>query len=186
MATSLAKEGFTRVLPIPGLEEKADGLRVGSFQRFRLVCTKGRLQVTERHELTDMRMTAALLATMTLCGCVGSTSASPQESANVTSACELASDGAALDGRLVSFRSGFVVGVEHVRVVDPRCPSLMVFLRAADSKVDLTLCSQPNIRFGCPVNPDLEVKATFTGVFRASKRGGIVNVISMTEVSSDR
>jgi len=35
-----------------------------------------------------------------------------------------------------------------------------------------------------PVNPDFEVKAISTGVFHASKGGGIVDVISMTEVSA--
>jgi len=131
-------------------------------------------------------MTVALTATLSLCACGGSGSASPQEPANATSACEFATDGAALDGRLVRFRSGFDVAVEHVRVLDSKCPQLMVSLHhAADSNVDLTLCSEPNFRFGCPGNPDFEVKATFTGVFHASKRGGIVEVISMTEVSGE-
>jgi hypothetical protein len=75
--------------------------------------------------------------------------------------------------------------VEHVRVLDSECPQIMVFLRAADSNVDLTLCSEANLRYGCPVNPDFEVKATFTGVFHASKGGGVVDVISMTEVSGE-
>jgi hypothetical protein len=132
-----------------------------------------------------MRTTVALLAAMSLCACDGSGSASPLEPANVTSVCELATGGAALDGRLVRFRSGFDVAVEHVRVLDSECPQIMVFLHASDSNVDLTLCSQPNNRFGCPANPDFKVKATFTGVFHASKGGGIVDVISMTEVSSE-
>lgn len=61
----------------------------------------------------------------------------------------------------------------------------MVFLHpAADSNVDLTLCSAPDSRHVCPVDPDFEVKATFTGVFHASRDGGgHVAVTSMTEVS---
>jgi hypothetical protein len=131
-------------------------------------------------------MTVALTATMSLCACDGSGSASSPEPTNVTSACELATSGTAFDERLVRFRSGFDVAVEHVRVLDSECPQIMVFLHAADSNVDLSLCSEPNYRFGCPANPDFKVKATFTGVFRASKNGGIVDVISMTEVSSER
>src|SRR5688572_1165884 len=114
-----------------------------------------------------MRLTVVLTATMSLCACDGSGSASLREPVNITSACELATDGAAFDGRLVRFRSGWDVAVEHVRVLDSECPQIMVFLRATDSNVDLTLCNEPNFRFGCPVNPDFEVKATFTGVFHA-------------------
>jgi hypothetical protein len=133
-----------------------------------------------------MRTTVvALTATISLCACDGSGSGSPQEPLNISSACELAKRGAALDGRLVRFRSGFDVAVEHVRVLDTGCPPIMVFLRAADSNVDLTLCNETNLRYGCPVNPDFEVKATFTGVFHASEGGGIVDVISMTEVSGE-
>jgi hypothetical protein len=133
-----------------------------------------------------MKITVALAATVSLCACDGSGSASPQEPANVTSVCQLATDGGILDGRLVRFRSGFDVAVEHVRVVDSKCPQIMVFLHhAADSNVDLTLCSEPNSRFGCPVSPDFKVKATFTGVFHASKTGGVVDVISMAEVSGE-
>ena len=133
-----------------------------------------------------MRITVALTATMSLCACDGSSHATAQKPVNVTSACEFATDAAGLDGRLVRFRSEWDVAVEHVRVLDSECPRIMVFLHASDSNVDLTLCSQPNKRFGCPVNPDFKVKATFTGVFHASKGGGIVDVISMTEVSSER
>jgi hypothetical protein len=140
-----------------------------------------------RYEPTNMRIAVALSVTISLCACVGRGSTSPQQSVKVISACELATDGAAtLDGQLVRFRSGFDVAIEHVRVVDSQCPEIMVFLRAGDSNVDLTLCSEKDSRFGCPVNPDFHVKATFTGVFRASKGGGIVNLVSMTEVSSAR
>jgi hypothetical protein len=63
---------------------------------------------------------------------------------------------------------------------------MSVFLHAVDSNVDMTLCSEANLRFGCPVNPDLKVKATFIGVFHASNlAGGVVDVISMTEVSDE-
>jgi hypothetical protein len=132
-----------------------------------------------------MRTAVALMAAMSLYACGGPGSAAALEPVNVTSVCELATGGAALDGRLVRFRSGFDVAVEHVRVLDSACPQLMVFLHASDSNVDLTLCSEPKKRFGCPANPDFKVKATFTGVFHASKGGGIVDVISMTEVSSE-
>jgi hypothetical protein len=74
-----------------------------------------------------------------------------------------------------------------VRVVDSRCPRINLFLhRAADSGLDLTLCSEAGMRFGCPVNPDFKVKATFTGVFHASNsNGGFVEAIAMNDVSSD-
>lgn len=133
-----------------------------------------------------MRLTIALMASVPLCACNGLDSVSPQEPVSVTSACQLATNGAALDGRLVRFRSGLDFAVEHVRVLDPECPQLMVFLHTtADSNVDLTLCSEPNSRFGCPVSPDFKVKATFTGVFHASKTGGAVDVLSIAEVSGE-
>ena len=130
-----------------------------------------------------MRIRVALTATMSLCACDGSSHATAQKPVNVTSACEFATDAAGLDGRLVRFRSEWDVAVEHVRVLASGCPQLEVFLHhAADSSIDLTLCSEPNFRYGCPVNPDFAVKATFTGVFHASKSGGVVDVISMTEI----
>ena len=133
-----------------------------------------------------MRLIIALMASVALCACDGLDSVSPQELVSVTSACQLATNGAALDGRLVRFRSGLDFAVEHVSVVDPECPELMVFLRTtADSNVDLTLCSEPNSRFGCPVSPDFKVKATITGIFHASKTGGVVDVISIAEVSGE-
>ena len=127
-----------------------------------------------------------LMAAMALCACDRSGGNSPQEPTQVASVCELATGGAALDGRLVRFRSRFDVGVEFVRAFDSECPRIMVFLRASSSNVDLTLCSEPGMRYGCPVDPYREVKATFTGVFRGSKGGGVVQVTSMTEVASDQ
>jgi len=137
--------------------------------------------------IIDMRTSVAIATTIALSACDGSGRVSAQEPANVTSVCELATDAADLDGRLVKFRSGWEVGVEFVRVLDSECPQMQVFLHhVTDSNVDLTLCSEPNMPFGCPVNPDFAVSGTFTGVFHASKRGGYVDVISMTEVSSKR
>jgi hypothetical protein len=130
-------------------------------------------------------MIAALVTILGLCSCGGSESSSPQQLVNVDSVCDLAIGGTALDGRLVKFRSGFEVAVEHVRANDSACPQAMVFLRADDSSVDLTLCSEANSRFGCPVNPDFEVKATFAGTFHASKGGGFVDVTSMTDIRSE-
>ena len=123
---------------------------------------------------------------MALCACVGRGDTSSGKPINVGSVCELATKTAAFNGRLVRFRSGFDVAVEHVRVVDSRCPGIMVFLHSEHSGVDLTLCTEKDQRFGCPVNPDLEVRATFTGVFRGSKGGGIVDLISMDDLSSSR
>ena len=133
-----------------------------------------------------MRTSVALAATISLCACDGSGSVSSQEPADFASACELATNAEALDGRLVRFRSGWDVGVEFVRVLDSQCPQIQLFLHAADSNVDLTLCSEPNFRFGCPVNPDFEAKATFTGVFHVVKRVAYIDLISMAEVSSER
>jgi hypothetical protein len=130
-------------------------------------------------------MTVAALAIVCLCACVGSSSQASKESSSFTSVCELAKGGAALDGRLVKFRSEWELGVEFARVVDSRCPRINLFLRH-DSSLDLTLCSETGMRFGCPVDPYLKVKATFTGVFHAwNSNGGSVEVVSMTDVSSD-
>ena len=84
------------------------------------------------------------------------------------------------------FRSKFELGVEFVRVVDAKCPRINLFLRAADQSIDLSLCSEEGMRFGCPVNPDFKVSAAFMGVFHASKSdGGSVKVVSMTDISSE-
>lgn len=131
-------------------------------------------------------MIVAALAAMCLCACDVSETETPKTQGDLTSACEIAKGGSALDGQLVRFRSEFDLGVEYVRVVDSRCPRIHLFLRAANPAVDLTLCSEEGMRFGCPANPDLKVKVTFTGVFHASKfEGGVVEVTSITEISSD-
>lgn len=128
----------------------------------------------------------AAITAMCLSACEGSRHETSKGPIELTSACELAK-GAALDGRLVRFRSGFDLGVEFVRVVDAGCPRINLFLRAADQSIDLTLCSEEGMRFGYPVNPDFNVKATFTGVFRAAKPdGGSVKVVSMTDISGER
>jgi hypothetical protein len=123
---------------------------------------------------------------MCLHACDGWSSEGLKEPIQLTSACELAKGSAALDGRLIRFRSEWEVGVEHVRAFDSRCPRINLFLRGANPSVDLTLCSEEGMRFGCPVNPDFKVQATFTGVFHDwNSKGGSIVVISMTEISSE-
>lgn len=130
-------------------------------------------------------MIVAALAVMWLCACEGSSREASKEPIDIDSACELEKGGAALDGRLVRFRSEFDLGVEFVRAFDRRCPRIQLFLRTANRSVDFTLCSEEGMRFGCPVNPDFQVQATFTGVFHDwHSKGGSVDVISMTEIAS--
>jgi small subunit ribosomal protein S10 len=95
-------------------------------------------------------------------------------------------DGTKIDMVLTDLNMPEMGGVEFVRVLDSQCPQIQLFLHAADSNVDLTLCSEPNFRFGCPVNPDFEVKATFTGVFHVRNRVTYIDLISMAEVSRER
>jgi hypothetical protein len=66
-------------------------------------------------------------------------------------------------------------------------PRIYLFLRAADETIDLTLCSAEGMRFGCPVNPDFKVNATFMGLLHARKPGlASVTVLSMKDISSGR
>jgi hypothetical protein len=132
-----------------------------------------------------LRVALAAIAATSLHACDGARMASPGAPVDLSSACEL-EKGAAFDGQVVRFRARFEGGVEHVRAFDEGCPRINLFLRADNPGVDLSLCSEKDMRFGCPFNSDLEVKATFSGVFRASKSdGGSVTVTSISDVVSE-
>lgn len=100
--------------------------------------------------------------------------------------CRLVAEGRSFDNRLVRVRSGVGAGVDHIRLFGKECPASTVFAVSLDGGVDLTLCRSRELSemFGCPVDGESGVRATFTGTYHFVSDGvGRMDVRSMTEVS---
>lgn len=100
--------------------------------------------------------------------------------------CRLVAEGRDFDKRIVRVRSRFGAGAEHVRLFDSECPESSVFAVSPDGRVDITLCRTDKlaVKFGCPVDGESGVRATFTGMYHFVSDGvGRIDVRSMTDVS---
>ncbi len=139
------------------------------------------------------------LCAMALCGaCAESPSSVNSIPAGgvALSVCEVVSSGSRYEGQRLAVRGQFVAILEIREIREKKCPSLsLVMARVADG-VDVSLCSSVELSdlYGCPVNPDLNVAATFVGVYRqalndgqvgSSARYGYFEVESMSDVRGD-
>lgn len=101
--------------------------------------------------------------------------------------CQLVTAGRMNDGRRVRVRADFGAGADYVRLFDPACPSNSVFAKSVREDVDLTLCRSDELaaKFGCPVNGESGVKATFEGTYHyTSSTVGRLDVDEMSEIST--
>lgn len=103
--------------------------------------------------------------------------------------CQLVRDGRSYDGRRIRVRAKFGSASEYIELFDEECPLNFVFVESTNSDVDVTLCRSDELseKYGCPVNRESGVKATFTGTYHyTSSTVGTVTVDVMSDISAER
>jgi hypothetical protein len=145
--------------------------------------------VVARYPGISLRCLCALVIALFAIACTDSPDASDAEKPKDVSAelCQLVIDGKVNDGRRVRVRAAFGSGVDFVRLFDQSCPSYSVFVRGMRDEVDVTLCRSDALadKYGCPVNGESGVRATFTGIYHySSKMYGRLDVDEMADIST--